>query len=72
MRRQVRYSEIGSTTIFADRGGVHKSAEQRMGTRRAALELGMALARNEPRVIGKLDHLSQAAGDTPEMTRPAS
>ena len=32
-----------------------------MRTRRAALELGMALARNEPRVIGKLDHLSQAA-----------
>ena len=37
-------------------------AEQRRGTRRAGLELGVELARHEPGVVGKLDDLHQPPG----------
>src|SRR6202011_3037367 len=35
----------------------HKSLEQRMRFQRLRLELGMELAPNEMRMVGKLDHL---------------
>src|SRR4029079_11417006 len=42
-------------------GGADEVAEERRGPRRARFELGVVLARDEPRVVGELDHLDEAA-----------
>src|SRR3954463_8829135 len=41
--------------------GAHKPGEQRMGTHRPRLELGMKLATDEPRMLRQLDHLDERA-----------
>src|SRR2546423_9334813 len=41
--------------------GAHKPGEQRMGTHRPRLELGMELATDEPRMLRQLDHLDERA-----------
>ena len=42
-------------------GGADEVTEERRGPRRARLELGVVLARDEPGVVGELDHLDEAA-----------
>src|SRR5581483_7893239 len=50
---------------FADlpppQGGMDETLEQRMGCRRFRLELGMALHRQEPRMVAQLDHFDELA-----------
>src|SRR6185436_20972399 len=41
--------------------GAHESAEDRMTIERTRLELGVELTRQEPRMVGELDHFDQAA-----------
>ena len=61
MRCVDREGDVGALCPPAFERGPDEVPEQRVGTVGTALELGVELARDEPRVIGQLDDLHQLA-----------
>src|SRR6266550_86629 len=60
LRRGVGPRDRRSCAVLGERRA-YEAGEQRVGTHRAGLELGVELATDEPGVIGQLDHLDQRA-----------
>src|SRR5689334_8124830 len=62
--RHRRLTPLGGGRCFsiaAVQAGPHELAEEWVGGRRFRLELGVALHRQEPRVVAQFDHLDQPA-----------